>query len=73
MFEFETIVDDLNVKTNVQGEANHPALWLQRDLSNEVSHDLSVNMNIFLKCSQPTKSALLGHFMEWKTVFSNLM
>lgn len=44
MFECETIVDDLNVKTNVQGEANHPALWLQRerDLSKEVSHDLSV-------------------------------
>lgn len=31
MFECETIVDNLNVKTNVQGEANHPTLWLQRE------------------------------------------
>lgn len=31
MFECETIADYLNVKTNVQGEANHPALWLQRE------------------------------------------
>lgn len=53
------LVDDLNIKTNVQGEANHPVVT-ERYLSNEVSHDLSVNTNIFLKCPLPTKVHFWG-------------